>query len=174
MQHRRRLLETRIAHRSLRALAVTLALLAGGCSKAPPAPAPASQAKVDPCGGVTAGNAAAILQIAPADVKGPTHLKTFSCVYRSKSDFYKSVTFNVYQEDSAAEAARKLAADKEGLAYLSPIKALDKLGDEAYRAPDSRVRRLLVRKGPVWIDVTTPGDEASQRRIAQIVLKHLP
>lgn len=174
MQHRRCLREARFAHRSLCALAFAVALLAGGCSKAPPAAAPASRAEVDPCGGLTAADAASILKIAPGDVKGPQHLKSFSCVYRSKSDFYKSVTFNVYEQESVAEAAHKLAADKEGLAFLSPIKALDKLGDEAYRAPDSRVRRLLMRKGRVWLDVTTPGDEASQRRIAQIVLKHLP
>ena len=106
--------------------------------------------------------------------RGGLHFKAFSCVYRAKDDFYKSVKFNVYPEDSAAQAAHKLQSEKEGFAFLSPIKALDKLGDEAYRAPDSRVRRLLVRKGQVWIDVTTPGDETSQRRIAQIVLKHLP
>ena len=174
MQHRRRLLETRSAHRLLCALAFALTLLAGGCSKAPPAPAPESQAKVDPCGGLTAADAASILKISSADVKGPLHFKEFSCVYRAKDDFYKNVSFNVYPEGSAAQAAHKLEADKEGLAFLSPIKAVDKLGDEAYRAPDSRVKRLLMRKGRVWLDVTTPGDEASQRRIAQIVLKHLP
>jgi len=166
------------ARRAARLLALSslaLVLLAGGCSKAPPASAPAaSQVKVDPCGGLSAADAASILKIAPADVKGPLHFKEFSCVYRAKDDFYKSISFNVYPQASAAEAAQKLEADKEGLAFLSPIKALDKLGDEAYRAPDSRVRRLLVRKGQVWIDVTTPGDETSQRRIAQIVLKHLP
>jgi hypothetical protein len=174
MVHRRRLAETRFAYRSLCSPAFALALLAGGCSKAPPPPAPASQAKVDPCGGLTAADAASILKIASADVKGPLHFKAFSCVYRAKDDFYKNVSFNVYPEASAARAARKLQSEKEGFAFLSPIKALDKLGDEAYRAPDSRVKRLLVRKGRVWVDVTTPGDEASQRRIAQIVLKHLP
>ena len=94
-------------------------------------------------------------------------------MYRAKDDFYKSVSFNVYPEDSAPEAARKLEAEKEGLAVLSPVKALDKLGDEAYRLPDPRVKRLLMRKGRVWLDVTTPGDEARQKRIAQIVLKNL-
>lgn len=174
MQHRRRLLEARSAHRSLCALAFALTVLAGGCSKAPPAPAPERQAKVDPCGGLTAADAASILKIAAADVKGPLHFKSFSCVYRAKDDFYKNVSFNVYPEVSPAQAAHKLQSEKEGFAFLSPIKALDKLGDEAYRAPDSRVKRLLMRKGRVWLDVTTPGDEASQRRIAQIVLKHLP
>lgn len=149
--------------------------LAGGCSKSAPPPAPAaSRAKVGPCGGLSAADASSILGVAASDVKGPQHFKEFSCVYRAKDDFYKSVSFNVYPEDSAAQAARKLEAEKEGLAVLSPIKALDKLGDEAYRAPDPRVKRLLVRKGRVWVDVTTPGEEAAQQRIAQIVLKHLP
>jgi len=161
--------------RPLACSSLALALFAGGCSKAPPTSAPAaSQVKVNPCGGLSAADAASILKIAPADVKGPLHFKEFSCVYRAKDDFFKNISFNVYSQASAAEAAQKLEADKEGLAFLSPIKTLDKLGDEAYRAPDSRVRRLLVRKGPVWFDVTTPGDEASQHRIAQIVLKHLP
>jgi len=166
-----------IARRTERLIGLSsfaLVLLAGGCSKsAPPAPA-ASQAKVDPCGGLSAADAASILGVAASGVKGPQHFKEFSCVYRAKDDFYKSVSFNVYPEASAAEAARKLAAEKEGLAVLSPVKSLDKLGDEAYRAPDPRVKRLLMRKGRVWVDVTTPGDEATQRRIMQIVLKHLP
>jgi hypothetical protein len=166
-----------IAPRAARLLArscLAIALLAGGCSKASPPASAASQARVDPCGGISAADAASILGVAASDVKGPQHFKDISCVYRAKDDFYKSVSFNVYPQASAAEAARKLEAEKEGLAVLSPVKALDKLGDEAYRLPDPRVKRLLMRKGRVWLDVTTPGAEAAQIRIAQIVLKHLP
>jgi hypothetical protein len=172
MEHRRRHPEARFAHRSFCTLVLAFALLAGGCSKA--SSSSATKAKVDPCGGLSAADVASILKIAPADVKGPQHFKEFSCVYRAKDDFYKSVKFNVYPEDSAAQAAHKLQSEKEGFAFLSPIKPIDKLGDEAYRAPDPRVKRLLMRKGRVWVDVTTPGDEAAQKRIAQIVLKHLP
>ena len=142
MQHGRGLLEARLFALS----SFGLVLFAGGCSKAPPASAPAAgQVKVDPCGGLSAADVASILKIAPADVKGPQHFKEFSCVYRAKDDFYKSVKFNVYPEDSAAQAAHKLQSEKQGFAFLSPIKAIDKLGDEA-----------------------------AQKRIAQIVLKHLP
>ncbi len=126
-----------------------------------------------PCGGLTAADAAAILQVPVADVAGPQHLSTFSCVYRSRQDFYKSLTFNVYVEQSAAEAGKKLDAVKGDLAVLSPVGAVKNLGDEAWRAPDPRVQRLLMRKGAIWIDVVTPGDEVSQKKIVQIVLMHL-
>jgi hypothetical protein len=113
------------------------------------------------------------LHVAPTDVVGPQHLSTFTCIYRSRKDFYTSMTFNVYVEPSAAQAARKLAALRDGLADLSPIQAVDHLGDEAWRAPDPRVRRLLMRKGNVWLDVVTPGDGTSQVAVAKIVLAHL-
>ena len=132
------------------------------------------KAKIGPCGGITVAQAASILHVAPADIAGPQHFSTFSCVYRSHKDFYTSMTFNVYVEASATLAQRKLAADKDGLAFLSPIVAVGHLGDEAWRAPDPRVRRLLMRKGRVWLDVVTPGDEAAQRKVAEIVLEHLP
>lgn len=145
-----------------------LPLLLAACSSSSSSQAPAS-AKIGPCGGLTVAQAAAILHIPVADVKGPQHFSTFSCVYRSRKDFYTSMTFNVYVEPSAAQAQRKLDAVKDGLAYLSPIDPVDHLGDGAWRAPDSRVRRLLMRKGNVWLDVVTPGDQASQVRIAEIV-----
>jgi hypothetical protein len=149
------------------------ALLLAACSSSTP---PSTSSAVDtagPCGGLTPVQAASILHVPPADAAGPQHLSTFSCVYRSRKDFYTSLTFNVYVEASADQARRKLAALKDGLADLSPIVAVDHLGDEAWRAPDSRVRRLLVRKDNVWLDVVTPGDEASQRKVARIVLAHI-
>jgi hypothetical protein len=127
-----------------------------------------------PCGGLTAADAAAILQIPAADVTGPQHLETFTCIYRSQKDYYKSLTFNVYVEKSAAEASKKLDALKEGLADLSPAVAVKNLGDEAWRFPDSRVLRLLMREGNVRLDVVTPGDGTSQEKIAEIVLRHIP
>lgn len=168
---------------NIKALAglLVIVLLAGpaACSSSSTSTSAASASsssagmKAGPCGGLGAAQAASILHIAPADVAGPQHLSTFSCVYRSSQDFYTSLTFNVYVEPSAAQARRKLAALKDGLANLSPIVAVDHLGDEAWRAPDSRVRRLLMRKGNVWLDVVTPGDEASQLRVARIVLANL-
>lgn len=146
-----------------------LGLLLAACSPSTPPAASAAADTIGPCGGLTAVQAASILHVPSADVAGPQHLSTFSCVYRSRKDFYTSMTFNVYVEPSAAQAQRKLDADKDGLAYLSPINAVDHLGDEAWRAPDSRVRRLLMRKRNVWLDVVTPGDQASQVRIAEIV-----
>ncbi len=149
------------------------ALVLAACSPSTSPGASAAAATTGPCGGLTAAQAAAILHVPPADVAGPQHLSTFSCVYRSRQDFYTSLTYNVYVEPSAAQAVQELAAVRDGLANLSPIKAVDGLGDEAWRAPDSRVRRLLMRKDNVWLDVVTPGDEASQRKVASIVLAHI-
>ena len=123
-----------------------------------------------PCGGITAEQVASILKIAPADVSGPQHLSTFSCVYRSSKDFYTSMTFNVYVEPSAAQAHDKLNSQMQGLGVLSKIVAVDNLGDEAWRAPDPRVGRLMARKDNVWVDIVTPGDQTSQEQMARIVL----
>lgn len=153
--------------------AVLVAL--GACSSPAPPPAAATGRllQAGPCGGLDAAQAATILHRAPGALSGPRHLASFTCVYRARDDFYTSLTFNVYVEPSAAQAARKLAAVKDGLAGLSPLRAVGRLGDEAWRAPDPRVRRLLMRKGNVWLDVVTPGDEASQVAVARIVLAHL-
>ena len=149
-------------------------LLLGACSQsASPSTGSSPEAGVGPCGGLGVAQAASILHIPPTDVSGPQHLSSFTCIYRSRKDFYTSLTYNVYVEPSAGQAARKLEALKEGLADLSPIQAVDHLGDEAWRAPDPRVRRLLMRKGNVWLDVVTPGDQASQVAVAKIVLAHL-
>lgn len=149
-------------------------LLLGACSQsASPSTGSSPEAGVGPCGGLGVAQAASILHIPPNDVSGPQHLSSFTCIYRSRKDFYTSLTYNVYVEPSAGQAARKLEALKEGLADLSPIQAVDHLGDEAWRAPDPRVRRLLMRKGNVWLDVVTPGDQSSQVAVAKIVLAHL-
>ncbi|MEJ2345198.1 MAG: hypothetical protein P8076_05285 [Gammaproteobacteria bacterium] len=162
---------TRNRHGLLTAVGPLLCL-AAACSKAPSAAT--EQTHVDPCGGLKSAAAAAILNIPVGDVQGPQTSTVFSCLYRSKSHPFMTLTFNVYAEASDAAAQRALDNDKQGLAVLSPITPLARLGDEAYRAPDPRVRRLLMRKGRVWIDIVTPGDQASQQRIARIVLEHLP
>jgi len=134
----------------------------------------ASHASFDPCGGVKPEDAASILKVPLADIDGPKTLKTFTCYYHSKRHPYTTLSFNLYAEASAAKAVHDLDSIKEGLAFLSTIKAVKNLGDEAYRAPDSRARRLLMRKGRYLLDVTTPGDAAAQLRITRIVLAHLP
>ena len=110
------------------------ALLAGLAACSPSSPtASSSTMTAGPCGGLTAAQAASILRISTTDVAGPQHLSTFSCVYRSRKDFYTSMTFNVYVEPSVAQAKQKLEALKEGLADLSPIKAVDHLGEVGRR-----------------------------------------
>lgn len=170
----------RISHAAVLGTLIAV-FLVGACSKSSTPeneskarPADTQAAAIDPCGGLTVAQAAVILKIPVADVVGPHTSKAFSCEYHSKADFYSRITFNVYPEASAAVAAQKLQSTREGLAFLSPIKPVPNLGDEAYRAPDPRAGRLLMRKGSIWLDVVTPGDEASQLQIAQIVVKHLP
>ena len=155
--------------------AVALAVL-GGCSKAPQdhsANAAAGPA-VGLCGGLKAADAAAILHIPASDVDGPHTSKVSGCLYWSRKDVFTRLNFNIYTADTPAAAAQKMASEKDGFTFLSRIQPLDNLGDEAWRAPDPRVRRLLMRKGRVWLDVVTPGDEAAQRKVAEIVLEHLP
>ncbi len=170
-------------HRKLVAnIAIACCLLSAGCSGSQSPQVPGSQqaarttttSSVDPCGGVSPAQAASILQIPSADVVGPTHFKTFSCSYHSDKNSFASLNFNLYATPSAAAAGSRLNAIKENLGFLSPSVAVADLGDEAWYFPDSRARRLLMRKGSVWLDVTTPGDKASQIRIARIVAENLP
>jgi len=126
-----------------------------------------------PCGGLTLEQAAAIMHLAPADVKGPLHQQEITCLYRSRKNFYDQLFFSVYVEPSAMVAAKKLNNWKEGMAFLSPVKAVDGLGDEAWYFPDHRVRRLIMRKGNVILEETAPHDKASQIQIAKIVLAHI-
>jgi len=153
-------------------LAMALGLLVVACSKAPTGPALLS--KIDPCGGLTVADAAAILKIPVKDLRGPRSNRIFSCSYGSRSRRLLTLNFSIYVEASPAKAQRALDALRQSLAVLSPIIVVDQLGDEAYRAPDPRVGQLLLRKGSVWVDIVTPSNGASQRRIARIVSAHLP
>lgn len=155
--------------------ALALALLGGGCSKTPQTQGAKTAAgpSVGPCGGVKAADAAAILHIPAADVDGPHSNKVFSCLFRSRKDAFTTLSFNVHTAATAPAAARQLESERDGFKFLSKIQPLKDLGDEAYRAPDPRVGRLLMRKGRVWLDVVTPSSEAAQRKVAQIVLEHL-
>lgn len=145
----------------------------GEASSAPATKTAASNTPADGCAGLTREQAASILGLAPGDLVGPEHLQTFTCRFHGRSDPYTTLTFNVYTESSAAEAASKMGEQEEGFTFLSSIDTLPGLGDLAWRAPDSRVRRLMVRKGATWVDIVTPGDSAAQVRIARIVLGHI-
>lgn len=164
-------------------MTIASCLLCAGCSgsQSPQAEGPTQAtgtamqaAAVDPCGGVTPAQAASILHISANDIVGPAHLDTFSCSYHSGRKTYTSLDFNLCVTPSSAMAANKLDAMKENLGFLSSAVTVPDLGDEAWYFPDPRVRRLLMRKDAVWLDVTTPGDKASQLQIARIVLTHLP
>ena len=145
----------------------------GQAASAPAENAAAGKAPADGCAGLTREQAASILGLAPTDLVGPAHLETFTCRFHGKSDPYTTLSFNVYVEASEAEAERKMDEQEDGFTFLSSIDTLPGLGDMAWRAPDSRVRRLMVRKGATWVDIVTPGDSAAQVRIAHIVLGHL-
>ena len=170
--HPPRVFRVRQRRRWLPYWVMALSLLVVACSKAPTASG--LQSKVDPCGGLTAADAAAILKVPAKDLQGPRSNRTYSCSYWSKSHHRVTLNFSLYTEASPAKAVYALDALKQRLAVLSPIIVLKQLGDEAYRVPDPRIGQLLMRKGRVWIEVVTPSDGASQRRIAQIVSEHLP
>lgn len=134
------------------------------------------------CGGVTAADAAAILHIPQTDVRGPRITKdveleaAYNCWYRDSKNFFKSVNFDLSIEKSAEAAERNMDVERENFSGGGAAVAAMKLGDGAWRytwrgygpAP-----RLLMRKGNVWLDVHQPEDQASQIKIAQIVLQHI-
>ena len=134
------------------------------------------------CGGLTVADGAAILHITPANVSGPQIVKdpdlgtAYRCWYHDSKDFFKSVNFELAVEKSAAAAERDMNVEKQNFAATASVVAVKGLGDEAWRytwqgygpAP-----RLLMRKGNVWLDVAQPEDEASQIKIAEIVLQHI-
>lgn len=142
----------------------------------------AGESAPGPCGGLTANDAAAILHVPPTDIKGPrvtedVELKAaHNCQYRDANDFFKSVSFTLSVEKSAAAAEGGMNVERQNFAGTGSVVALKNLGDEAWRytwRSPGPPPRLLMRKGNVWLDVMQPEDEASQIKIAQIVLAHL-
>lgn len=154
--------------------AVSLLLLAACFSSSSGSASSEVEATTGPCGGITLAQAAVILHLAPADVNGPLpQQENNACVYRSRKVFWKQVFFTIYVEPSSAVAKQKLENWKEGFAVLSPVNAVDGLGDEAWHFPDHRVGRLLMRKDNVVLDVLQPHDKATQIQMAKIVLAHI-
>ena len=167
-------------------LVICAGLLLAACSNSQKSEAPVASAesvvRIGPCGGLTASDAAAILHIPPTEMQGPRITKdpdleaAHICWYRDSKNIFKSVNFSLSIEKSAAAATRDMNGEKQNFATLAAVAAVKNLGDEAWcftwrgygPAP-----RLLMRKGNIWLDVRQPEDEASQTKIAEVVLKNL-
>lgn len=155
----------------------------GKTAASKPATAPAEAFTAGSCGGLTASDAAAILHVPPTAVKGPRITKApdldegaNNCSYRDSKNFFKSVSFYLSVQNSAAAATSSMNVEKQNFASLASVAAENNLGDEAWRYTwrgPGPAPRLLMRKGNVWLDVVQPEDEPSQLKIAQIVLKHI-
>lgn len=169
---------------SLLTAALTACQPAGGGKTAASKPAAASAGAFTsgPCGGLTAADAAAILHISPADLQKPQITKNpevegaHNCSYRDSKNMFKSVGFQLAVEKSDAAATHDMNIEQQNFSTFATVSELKNLGDEAQRyvwRGAGPAPRLLMRKGNVWLDVMQPEDEASQTKIAGIVLKHI-
>ncbi len=53
---------------------------------------------------------------------------------------------------------------------LSPVENIKGLGDEAYYFPDDRLKRMLIRKKNIFIDISMPKDKGIQKELAKDLL----
>jgi hypothetical protein len=167
---------------------LTLVLTLAGCGGGPPDRAGRYElpkggegisSLLDPCAGLSDGEAAALLGTPAGDVErselGP--MVGGGCSLKSRSQMTKSIVFVLHREGSLAAGRAAFEQQKAGFEAVVPAREVAGLGDEAAwfgsREPVV-LKRLLVRKGNVWLDVVAaPDDLAGSQKVAQVVLRKL-
>ena len=130
--------------------------------------------KPDPCLGIGIKEASMYLNVPPSRLqKVSTPVMPERCVIRSTNNFFKAICFSVYRENSIAEASKRLNEVMKGLKMLSPVENIKGLGDEAYYFPDERLKRMLIRKKNIFIDISMPKDNKIQEKLGKDLLSRL-
>ncbi len=136
-------------------------------------------ADVNPCGGLTAADATAILSLSAAELEQEAGRMTmegapsnaYTCSYTARTDWTVSLAFALYVEPSAKAAAAQIEEGRQSMGAVSEVESLPGVGDEAYWFPGKMLERTLARKGAVWIDVLMPSDKDRQRQVAEAALR---
>lgn len=137
------------------------------------------------CNGVTLEDGAAILDlsiddllkssseimVSPDDIKKKTY-KTppVSCSIKSKSNFFKFITYVTYIHSSADKAGTEFNKMQKGFESITTVDKITDIGDKAFWVSDTRFQRLVAIKGDVIIDVLSPKDFELQKRVTQLIL----
>ena len=128
---------------------------------------------VEPCAGLTAEEAAVILEAPVDDLEIKAGVKGGpSCYYGVRGQQLVTLSFDVFVEDSAAAASDRQASMREGFGFVAETEDIADLGDEAFYSGDP-VDRMVTRRHNVLIDVLTPNGVDVQRRITEIILENL-
>lgn len=138
------------------------------------------------CSGITLADAAAVLDVpiddlvknsneimvSPEDAKNKTYkAQPHSCSIKSKSDFFKFITYVTYVHRSADKAGIEFNRMQKGFESITTVDNITDIGDKAFWVSDNRFKRLVSLKGNVVIDVLSPKDFELQKRIGQLVLE---
>lgn len=136
------------------------------------------QSTADACGGLDEADAAALLEVPVEEVQKKI-LESMDnlCSLRSTKSLQKTISFVVRTEDSAEEAEAELTQLGTSMGTAVPPEPVAGLGDDAVwlgeRGPVV-LKRLLVRRGNVWIDVVSaPGDLDGARKVAEAILQKM-
>jgi hypothetical protein len=112
------------------------------------------------------------MPVSPEDLKSKTYpVPPASCTIQSKTDFSKSIAFNVTTYSGSQQARRAMNEMKAGFAGVSTVEPVAGIGDAAFWAGDPRFKRLVAVKGAVLVDVMRPGERERQERIIRLVLE---
>lgn len=112
------------------------------------------------------------IPVSPEDLQDKT-FKTnpSSCTFRSKSDFFKLITYITYVFNDLQKARMEFAKMKKGYESISRAERIEDMGDEAFWVGDERFLRLVAIKGPVVVDVLSPKDFDLQKQVVHVVFK---
>ncbi|MGE4561151.1 MAG: hypothetical protein AB7E77_13190 [Desulfobulbus sp.] len=122
-----------------------------------------------PCGGMSLEKAAAILGCPVGEVRHRFSEEFHTCNF--SKDLLHAINYALYREKDADSAQRSIEKVAEGLRLLVACKPVEGLDDAAFSCDGDRAKRLLVRKGPVWVDVISPADFKQKRQVAEAVLE---
>jgi hypothetical protein len=110
--------------------------------------------------------------VSPDDIRKKTYkVPPCTCRIKSKSDYLKSVNYIIYIYNDPGRARDDFDTMRTDFKVVAKVDDTPGLGDQAFRAVNSHLERMVALKGGVLIDVLTPGDFARQKRVVELVLR---
>lgn len=120
------------------------------------------------CGGMTVDKAADILGVSAQELEYRYSEMMHTCSFNK--GWLTSVSFALYREKDEKTAQYAVKEVMDGLEILVECRQLDGIGDFAASCHGDKAKRLLVRKGPAWVDVLSPGEPEQKVQVAREVL----
>ncbi len=112
------------------------------------------------------------MMVSPEDLQKKTYkIHPYTCRIRSKSNFLKSINYIIYVYNDPGQARLDFDQMRYHYKIVSKVDDVPGIGDEAFRADDQHLQRMVAIKGGVVIDILNPKEFSLQKRVISLILE---